>query len=72
VKRTGARRLCIGGGVAANSALRERLTADCERRGVELHVPPLYLCTDNAVMGAIAIERLKAGLTEPLDLDAYP
>jgi N6-L-threonylcarbamoyladenine synthase len=72
LKRTGARRLCIGGGVAANTALRERLTSDCQRRGVELHVPPLSLCTDNAVMGAIAIERLKAGLTEPLDLDAYP
>jgi N6-L-threonylcarbamoyladenine synthase len=72
VKRTGAPRLCIGGGVAANAALRERLTTDCQRRGAELHVPPLGLCTDNAVMGAIAIERLKAGLTESLDLDAHP
>jgi N6-L-threonylcarbamoyladenine synthase len=72
LKRTGARRLCIGGGVAANGALRERLSADCAQRGVELFIPPLDLCTDNAVMGAIAVERLKAGLTEPLDLDAYP
>ena len=31
-----------------------------------------YLCTDNAVMGAIAIERLRAGLVDDLDLDAYP
>jgi N6-L-threonylcarbamoyladenine synthase len=72
LKRTGARRLCIGGGVAANGALRERLMADCNGRGIELHIPPRDLCTDNAVMGAIAIERLKAGLTESLDLDAYP
>ena len=39
---------------------------------LQLHVPPLSLCTDNAVMGAIAMERLKAGKTEPLDLDIYP
>jgi len=72
LKKTGARRLCIGGGVAANGALRERLSAECGRRGAELFIPPRELCTDNAVMGAIAIERLKAGLTESLDLDAYP
>ena len=53
-------------------ALRERLAAECQCRGVELHVPPVNLCTDNAVMGAIAIERLKAGLTESLDLDCVP
>ena len=35
-------------------------------------IPPLRLCTDNAVMGAIAVERLKAGLVETLDLDVYP
>ena len=33
---------------------------------------PLALCTDNAVMGAIAVERLGAGLFEDLDLDVYP
>ena len=32
----------------------------------------LRLCTDNAVMGAIAVERLQAGLFEDLDLDVYP
>ena len=32
--------------------------------GIELHIAPLALCTDNAVMGAIAIERLNAGLIE--------
>ena len=31
------------------------------QRGVELHIAPLRLCTDNAVMGAIAVERLRAG-----------
>ncbi|HEX6961980.1 MAG TPA: tRNA (adenosine(37)-N6)-threonylcarbamoyltransferase complex transferase subunit TsaD, partial [Lacipirellula sp.] len=69
LQRTGYQRLCIGGGVAANRPFRERmeqLTADA---GVELFIPPLSLCTDNAVMGAIALEKLNAGLTAPLDLD---
>jgi len=65
-------RLCIGGGVAANRRLRERLQEEADRAGVELMIAPLALCTDNAVMGAIAIERLRAGLTEPLDLDIFP
>ncbi len=69
---TGTKRLCVGGGVAANRALKERLTLDCARRGAELHIPPPALCTDNAVMGAIAVERLKAGLVESLDLEVYP
>ena len=33
---------------------------------------PIALCTDNAVMGAIAVERLKAGAIESLDLDIFP
>jgi N6-L-threonylcarbamoyladenine synthase len=32
----------------------------------------MSLCTDNAVMGAIAIERLKGGIVESLDLDIRP
>lgn len=64
--------LCVGGGVAANAALRERLTLETSSRGIELHIPPLSLCTDNAVMAAIAVERLNAGLTEPLDLGIEP
>ena len=57
--------LCVGGGVAANRRLRERLTEEVPSvADVALHIPPLRLCTDNAVMGAIAVERLKAGLIE--------
>ncbi len=72
LRRVDLRTLCVGGGVAANSRLRERLEEEARHRDVELHVAPLRLCTDNAVMGAIAVERLKAGLTENLDLDVYP
>ena len=70
--QTGFRVLCVGGGVAANGRLRERLAEVAGQRDLALHIPPLRLCTDNAVMGAIAVERLKAGLVEPLDLDVYP
>jgi N6-L-threonylcarbamoyladenine synthase len=72
LERTGATVLCVGGGVAANARLRERLDEEMSRRGYELQIAPPRLCTDNAAMGAIAIERLKAGLIEQLDLDAFP
>jgi N6-L-threonylcarbamoyladenine synthase len=71
-EQTGLKVLCVGGGVAANSRLRQRLTDEAAGRGMELIIPPLSLCTDNAVMGAVAIERLKAGLVEPLSLDVSP
>jgi len=63
------KRLCVGGGVAANGRLRERLEVEAAAANIELHIAPFALCTDNAVMGAIAWERFKAGLTESLDLD---
>jgi N6-L-threonylcarbamoyladenine synthase len=70
--RVGFKTLCVGGGVAANKRFRERLEASAAGRGYELHVPPLSLCTDNAVMGAIAVERLRAGKLEELSLDVRP
>ncbi len=42
--------VALGGGVAANGPLREATAALCERRGVELKLAPLPLCTDNAAM----------------------
>ena len=64
--------LCVGGGVAANLRLRERLAQMANEMNVALHIAPPSLCTDNAVMGAIAFERLRAGKTETLDLAAFP
>lgn len=72
LKRTRYGTLCVGGGVAANKRLRERLEESAKANGYELHVPPFSLCTDNAVMGAIAVERLKAGKLEDLTLDVLP
>ena len=69
IRKTGLQRLCVGGGVAANRYLRSELESRCAEEGVELHIAPLNLCTDNAVMGAIAVERYRAGLFEELDLD---
>jgi len=71
-RKTGLQTVCVGGGVAANRRLRTRLQDEAQRAGLELLIAPLALCTDNAVMGAIAIERLRAGLVENLDLDVYP
>ena len=72
LEQTGLKTLAVGGGVAANKVFRERLAAACQERGIRLHIAPRNLCTDNAVMGAIALERLKAGLIEPLTLDVQP
>jgi len=50
----GVRTVCLAGGVAANVALREALATALAERGIELSVPPLLLCTDNAAMIAAA------------------
>ncbi|HEV2724254.1 MAG TPA: tRNA (adenosine(37)-N6)-threonylcarbamoyltransferase complex transferase subunit TsaD, partial [Thermoleophilaceae bacterium] len=64
-------RLAIGGGVAANSELRERLTAICDEAGVRISVPPVELCTDNAAMiGAAARFTPAIPFPEYLDFDA--
>ena len=54
IERTGAERVALGGGVAANSELRGRVGELCERRGLALKIPPGELCTDNAAMIASA------------------
>ncbi|UCG78077.1 MAG: tRNA (adenosine(37)-N6)-threonylcarbamoyltransferase complex transferase subunit TsaD [Nitrospirota bacterium] len=54
IKRTGIKRLAISGGVAANSELRESMKLMAEEKDVELFVPPVHLCTDNAAMIASA------------------
>lgn len=66
----GRRTLCVGGGVAANALLRERLGAMARDEGATLVVPPMAWCTDNAAMTAIAARRFRAGEHDPLDLDA--
>jgi N6-L-threonylcarbamoyladenine synthase len=63
----------IGGGVAANSALRTRLLDEADRAGLRAVVPPLSLCTDNAAMiAAVAAYRLRRDGPTPLDAGASP
>ena len=62
------KRVVLGGGVAANSGLRARMAAACERHGIELVVPPIASCTDNAAMIAYAgALRLARGERDALD-----
>lgn len=72
LQRLGYRTLCVGGGVAANSRLRERLAETAAAAGAELIIPPMSLCTDNAAMAAIAWEMLATGNTAPLDVGVQP
>ncbi len=72
VKKLQCQRLIVGGGVAANQYLREQLQEKALADGFELTIAPLNLCTDNAVMGAIALEKIKRNEYAPLDLDITP
>jgi len=69
LKKVGLMRLGVGGGVAANARLRDRLAAMAAERSVELFIPPLSLCTDNAAMAGIALAKLAAGDVAELDVD---
>jgi N6-L-threonylcarbamoyladenine synthase len=66
LERTGLGRLAVGGGVAANGPLRERIAG----LGVALRIPPRELCTDNAAMIASAA-RWVTPPDDPLAVDAY-
>ncbi len=54
LKTTGAHRLVVGGGVGANHQLRQKLDAGAAKLQVQVHYPPLHLCTDNGAMIALA------------------
>lgn len=73
LETTGARRLGVVGGVAANTMLRSALEQACSERGVELRCAPLGLCGDNAAMIGAAAEHLEAReFPAYLDIDAHP
>ncbi len=69
----GATALVIAGGVAANSGVRDALTALAAASGLRFAAPPPWLCTDNGAMIAWAgAERFGLGMTDGLDIAARP
>lgn len=69
IELTGVERVAIGGGVAANSQLRERVAA----LGAHVKVPARELCTDNAAMvGAAALTATPVEYPSYAGFDAYP
>ena len=66
-----ARTILLGGGVAANSALRDALAEMAESMGVKLLIAAKKYCTDNAVMiGSLAYHKFRAGLFADMTLEA--
>ena len=71
LEMTGARTLCVGGGVAANPVLRASYEKMCSKAGVRLVLPPLSACGDNAGMIAlVALDRFKQEKFFSFDFDA--
>lgn len=73
VRKTGAKRVLLAGGVACNSLLRARLQILREKHKLEIFYPSPSLCTDNAAMIASAgyFEHTR-GIVHPLSLDLFP
>ena len=69
VEDTGLKRIIAGGGVVANTYLREKVN---QIAGVEVFLPSLRLCTDNgAMIAGIGYHYLKRGSLSPLDVNAF-
>jgi N6-L-threonylcarbamoyladenine synthase len=62
VEETGVTAVGGGGGVLANRRLRAKLSGEAAKRGVELFIPSIPMCTDNgAMIAAVAVDRLRNG-----------
>lgn len=69
-EKNGVRWLALGGGVAANGYLRGAIANAAAARDIRVAIPPMSLCTDNAVMvAARAYDLFKAGVRDGLDLE---
>lgn len=72
LEMTNRKKLAVAGGVAANSRIRRDISQMAGRMGVEVYLPPLSLCGDNAAMiGAQAYYEYLSGNTAGMELNAY-
>ena len=72
LQQTGCKKVAVAGGVAANSRIRKDILEAAEKLGVEVYMPPLKLCGDNAAMiGSQAYYEYLAGNTAGMELNAY-
>ena len=72
LKQTGYKHLAVAGGVAANSRIRADILAEAEKMDVNVYLPPLSLCGDNAAMiGAQAYYEYLSGNIADMSLNAY-
>lgn len=72
LEKTGYKQLAVAGGVAANSIIRRDILTAAEKLGVEVYLPPLSLCGDNAAMiGAQAYYEYQTGNLADMSLNAY-
>lgn len=73
VKEYQVRQVILAGGVSANSYLRSEMTREMKNLGININLPPMWCCTDNAAMIARVAERLyDMKLFAPLDLSVDP
>jgi N6-L-threonylcarbamoyladenine synthase len=73
LKQTNLKQLLIGGGVSANSLLREKLKIMAKKQQIDVIYPRLEFCTDNGAMIAYAgFRRLAAGYKDDLAINIYP
>ncbi len=73
VKEYHVNQVILAGGVSANSYLREQMSVEMEKLKVNLHIPPMWCCTDNATMIAKVAEKLyDLKVFAPLDLGVDP
>ena len=73
VKLTGMKKICLAGGVSANSCLRQKVQDLASKKKCELCLPKMAYCTDNAAMiGSAGFYAFREGVRDNMDMNAYP